>query len=96
MTKLFLGNIPYSFNEKQIADWVESFRFPVESVEIIRDQSTGKPRGFGFVRLKDGQQEPEVIRCLNGQLMGGRVMTVSLVVPLDDGRGRTGTYSRSS
>ena len=85
MTKLFIGNIPNSFDEKQVANWVETFGFPVESVEIIRDRSTGNTRGFGFICLKDGPQESEVVQCLNGQRMGERVMTISST-----------TYSRAS
>jgi cold-inducible RNA-binding protein len=77
MAKLFFGNIPHSFSEQNIAQWVESFGYPVETVEIIRDRSTGNPRGFGFVVLKDGGHAREAIQQSNGERMDGRTITVN-------------------
>ena len=82
MSKLFVGNIPHTFKETDIAQWIESFGFAVESVEIIRDRTTGTPRGFGFVLLKDAERSAEAIRQTNGQRMGGRIITVNTATPL--------------
>jgi|SRR5579883_2647 len=82
MAKLFLGNIPNAFTQEQIANWVESFGFPVESVEIIRDRMTGNPRGFGFVSLRGDTQSDQAIKQMNGQRMGGRAITVNEATPL--------------
>jgi len=97
MTKLFFGNIPHSFSEQDITQWVESFGYPVETVEIIRDRSTGNPRGFVFVVLKNGDHAREAIQQLNGEQMDGRTITVNEATPrADTGSGfrATGTGSR--
>ena len=87
MSKLFLGNIPHTSTEQEIAFWVESFGFPVESVEIIRDKFTGSPRGFGFVLLKAEERSREAIEKMNGQRLAGRPLTVNEAKPLNNARG---------
>ena len=82
MAKLFVGNIPHSFSEINIAQWFESAGFGVESVEIVKDRSTGNPRGFGFITLKEGVRPSEAIQQLNGQRMAGRLVTVNDATPI--------------
>jgi cold-inducible RNA-binding protein len=82
MQKLFVGNIPHTAAEGDLQEWVESQGFPVESAEIIRDRSTGAPRGFGFVLLREQSNVKDAIRLLNGQSMRGRRMTVGEAAPL--------------
>jgi RNA recognition motif-containing protein len=60
---------------------VEAQGFQVESAQIIRDRSTGQSRGFGFVELPEGSKIREAIASLNGQRMGGRVLTVNEALP---------------
>jgi RNA recognition motif-containing protein len=96
MTKLFVGNIPHSSDEQQIAAWVEGFGFPVEAAEIIRDRVTGNPRGFGFVRLKNSHRVSEAIQLVNGQRMGERIITVGEAVPLDSGGNGAAARARTS
>jgi RNA recognition motif-containing protein len=81
MAKLFVGNIPHSSTDMELQEWVQSQGFDVESAQIIRDRSTGQSRGFGFIVLNDGQRLKEAISALNGQRMGGRVLTVNEALP---------------
>lgn len=81
MTRLFLGNVPFTAVEDDIAQWVESFGFPVDSVDIIRDRSTGNPRGFCFVGLREPRAH-EAIQQLHGKRLGGRPITVNDAKPL--------------
>ncbi len=82
MPKLFLGNIPHALSESQVQDWIEAQGFRVESVEVIYDRTTGKPRGFGFATLDDEVEVQNAIDSLNGQRMEGRVITVNRATPL--------------
>jgi cold-inducible RNA-binding protein len=82
MPKLFIGNIPNASSELEIQKWVESHGFRVESVEVIYDRATGKPRGFGFVSLSDEADIQRAITALNGRRMEGRVLTVNKATPL--------------
>src|SRR3989442_15506516 len=81
MPKLFIGNIPHVSSDTELQQWMESQGFPVESAQIIRDRSTGQSRGFGFVALNEEWKVKEAITALNGQRMGGRVLTVNEALP---------------
>jgi RNA recognition motif-containing protein len=60
--------------------WVESRGFHVDSAQIIRD-STGQSRGFGFVVIHEEQKIRDAVAALNGQRMGGRIVTVNEALP---------------
>ena len=81
MTKIFVGNIPHASSDTELQQWVEAQGFNVESVQIIRDRSTGQSRGFGFVVLNEASKIRDAISALNGQRMGGRVLTVNEALP---------------
>ena len=81
MPKLFIGNIPHASSDTELQEWVESQGFQVESAQIIRDRSTGQSRGFGFVVLNEEWKLKDAINALNGQRMGGRVLTVNEALP---------------
>ena len=83
MPKIFLGNIPHAASENDIGDWIQSYGFAVQSVEIITDRNTGNPRGFCFATLADETDAESAVRRLNGGIMRGRPITVNHAVPLN-------------
>src|SRR3569833_3118902 len=48
----------------------------VESVSLITDRETGRPRGFGFVEMSRADAT-RAIQSLNGKDMGGRPLRVN-------------------
>jgi RNA recognition motif-containing protein len=48
----------------------------VESVSIITDRDTGRPRGFGFVEMSRADAS-RAIQNLNGKELGGRPLRVN-------------------
>ena len=81
MPKLFIGKIPHASSDAELQEWVESQGYQVESAQFIRDRSTGQSRGFGFVMLNEEWKLRDAINALNGQRMGGRVLTVNEALP---------------
>jgi RNA recognition motif-containing protein len=79
--KLFVGNLPHASGDTQLREWIEARGFVVETVDIVRDRSTGQSRGFGFVVLKNHSRIEQAITALNGQRMNGRILTVNRAVP---------------
>ena len=57
----------------------------VESVHLVTDRDSGRPRGFGFVEMEDGGEE--AIESLHQKDMGGRSLTVSEAKPRREDRG---------
>ena len=75
MTKIYVGNLPFSANESEVRD-LFSQHGTVESVSLITDRDTGRPRGFGFVEMSRADAS-RAIQNLNGKDMGGRPLRVN-------------------
>lgn len=48
----------------------------VESIALITDRDTGRPRGFGFVEMSKAEAA-RAIQSLNGSEMDGRALKVN-------------------
>lgn len=82
--KMYVGNLPFSATESELRDLFKQHG-EVESVTLITDRETGRPRGFGFVEMSDGAQA--AMSALNGMEMGGRNLTVSEAKKREDSGG---------
>lgn len=89
--RIYVGNLPFSATEQEIREKFEAFG-TVDSVNLITDRDTGRPRGFGFVEMSDGADE--AIQALHQSEMGGRSLNVNEARPRQDrdrgGRGGGG------
>ena len=68
MTKIYVGNLPFSADEASVRVLFEAHG-KVDSVALINDRETGRPRGFGFVEMPSADAQ-RAIATLNGQNMG--------------------------
>ena len=75
MTTIYVGNLPFNATEQDIKALFERHG-TVESVKLINDRETGKPRGFGFVDMPQADAQG-AISALNGQDMGGRPLRIN-------------------
>jgi len=75
MSKIYVGNLPFSATEEAVRA-LFSQHGTVESVSLINDRETGRPRGFGFVEMSR-TDAAKAIQSLNGYDMGGRPLKVN-------------------
>ncbi|MET0280733.1 MAG: RNA-binding protein [Steroidobacteraceae bacterium] len=75
MTKIYVGNLPYSATEAQVRAAFEAHG-QVISVSLPNDRETGRPRGFGFVEMNQADAA-RAIQAVNGQDLGGRSLRVN-------------------
>jgi cold-inducible RNA-binding protein len=75
MSKIYVGNLPFSATEASIRT-LFSQHGTVETVALITDRETGRPRGFGFVEMPR-TDAARAIQNLNGQEMEGRALKVN-------------------
>jgi RNA recognition motif-containing protein len=98
-SKLFVGNLPHSVTDNDLADFVTKAGFQVASAQVIRDRTTGDPKGFGFVELAESTNLQDAIRSLNGQMLQDRQLTVNEARPQRPGfsgsRGGFGSGGRA-
>ena len=76
--RIYVGNLPFTATEDEVRA-LFSTHGPVDSVNLITDRETGRPRGFCFVEMNDGAEE--AIRTLHQSDMGGRSLNVSEARP---------------
>ena len=73
---IYVGNLPYSASEEEIRELFGQYG-TVQTVSLITDRETGRPRGFGFVEMED-EGADKAIDALNGKEMGGRTLRVNI------------------
>jgi len=78
--KLFVGNLSYQATEEDLRELFQQAG-TVESVRIITDQFTGRPRGFGFVEMSTKEEAERAIEQLNGRLFRDRNLVVNEARP---------------
>lgn len=74
--KLFVGGISWDTNDERLREYFETFGDVVEAV-IMRDRSTGRARGFGFVVFSDPAVAEQVV--MEKHMIDGRL--VSAFIP---------------
>jgi RNA recognition motif-containing protein len=78
--KLYVGNIPYETSEADLQQLFEQAG-AVESVRVMRDNATGRARGFAFVEMATEPEAQTAIQKLHEQPFGGRTLTVNEARP---------------
>jgi cold-inducible RNA-binding protein len=78
--KLYVGNLPYQVGESELQE-LFGRAGSVESVTVMRDQASGRARGFAFVEMSTDEEAQHAIRELNAAEVGGRSLTVNEARP---------------
>jgi RNA recognition motif-containing protein len=78
--KLYVGNLPYEVGETELQE-LFGRSGSVESVTVMRDQMTGRARGFAFVEMSTDEEAQHAITAVNGTQVGGRNLTVNEARP---------------
>ena len=78
--KLYVGNLPYEISETELQDLFAQAG-SVESVNVMRDQATGRARGFAFVEMSSDDEAQKAIAELNEYQLGGRSLSVNEARP---------------
>jgi len=79
--RIFVGNLPFSATDDEIRTLFSEYG-SVNSVHLVTDRETGRPRGFGFVEMEEGADE--AIEALHQSQMGGRALNVNEARPRND------------
>jgi cold-inducible RNA-binding protein len=87
--KLFVGNLPFTTDDQALYDLFGASG-TVESVNVMRDQATGRPRGFAFVEMGSEEDAKNAIDTLNNSSLDGRTLTVNEARPKTNNGGSGG------
>ncbi|CAG8650137.1 17416_t:CDS:2 [Acaulospora morrowiae] len=70
-TTLYVGNLPYSFREQDVADMFERYG-RLRKVTVQIDHHTGRNKGFAFVEFEDRRDAEDAFDKYNGTNVEGR------------------------
>jgi len=95
--KVFVGNLAFTTTENELQDLFAAHGLVVEA-NLMMDRVSGHPRGFGFVTMSTPEEAEAAINALNGESIGGRLLTVNVAKPREErsGNGAHREYSGAS
>ena len=82
---IYVGNLPREATEENLKEAFEVFG-AVETVKVIKDNYTGRSKGFAFVEMPAKAEAQSAIEGLNGKDLKGRSLNVSEARPRSEGR----------
>ena len=74
------ATLPYSTTEEELREQASQYG-ELTSCTIIIDRETGRSRGFGFIEMPNEDEALALIEGMNGNNMGGRMLTVNQARP---------------
>jgi RNA recognition motif-containing protein len=81
---IYVGNLSHEATEENLKEAFEVFG-EVNTVKIIKDNYTGRSKGFGFVEMPTNAEAQSAIEGLNGKDLKGRSLNVSEARPRSEG-----------
>jgi RNA recognition motif-containing protein len=81
--KLYVGNLAYTMTEEELRSTFEEYG-TVVSAQVVRDRSTGKAKGFGFVEMAKDEEAQAAIAALDGVEVLGRALKVNEARPKEE------------
>jgi cold-inducible RNA-binding protein len=78
--KLYVGNIPFGASEEDLKKLFLEVG-EVQSVKIVTNSYSGRPRGFGFVEMASQEDAKKAISTLNGKTLMDRALIVNEARP---------------
>ena len=73
---IFIGNLSYNVTGGDLRQAFEAFG-QVASATVIKDEQSGRSKGFGFMQMPLQAESQSAIAALNGQAFKGRTITVN-------------------
>jgi len=82
--RLYVGNLPYKTTDEDLTDLFGQAG-PVDNVRVMRDQATGRARGFGFVEMTTDDAAQKAIEQFHQYELEGRALVVNEAKPRESG-----------
>ena len=80
---IYVGNMPYSMTDAEVKELFGAYG-TVDTVRIVMDRDSGRPKGFAFVEMSNAGEAKAAIEAINGSEVGGRALVVNEARPRED------------
>ena len=84
--RIYIGNLSYNVTEQELREEFAAFG-EVESVSVVTDRYTSRPRGFAFVEMPTKSEGEAAITAINGKTLDYRTLVVNEARPRADSGG---------
>ncbi len=91
---IYVSNLSFNVQDEDLRDYFEDYG-EVSSAKIITDKFTNRSRGFGFVEMPDDASAQKAIKELDGAMVDGRSISVSVAKPREERSNNKKSYSNS-
>jgi cold-inducible RNA-binding protein len=88
---IYVGNLSYEVTEEDLKEAFEVFG-EIDTVRVLKDNGTGRSKGFGFVEMPNNAEAQSAIDGLNDKELKGRTLKVNKARPRTESRGGRGGY----
>ena len=78
---IYIGNLSHGTTESTLKELFGEYG-EIESVKVIKDRFSGRPKGYGFIEMPSNSEADQAIKALNGKRIGGNNIKVK---PADSG-----------
>ena len=85
---IYVSNLSFNVEDEDLREFFAEYG-EVSSARVIMDKFTNKSRGFGFVEMPDETAAQKAIQELDGGMVEGRAIRVSVAKPREE-RSSTG------
>ena len=86
---IYVGNLSNDVTEEELRQEFSAFG-KVDSVSMITDKYSGRPKGFEFVEMPTVSEGQAAMAALNGKSLKDRTLIVNAARPRSDDRGGGG------
>ena len=80
---IYVSNLGFSVQDEDLREYFEEYG-EVTSAKVITDKFTNRSRGFGFVEMSDDNAAEKAIKELNGAVVEGRTISVTVARPREE------------
>jgi len=80
--KLYVGNLSWGVDDASLGDMFADFS--ASDMTVVKDNESGRSRGFGFVTLTNQAEADKAIAALDGMDIDGRPLRVNISVARGD------------
>jgi RNA recognition motif-containing protein len=91
---IYVSNLSFNVQDEDLREFFTPYG-EVTSAKIINDRETGRSRGFGFVEMSNTEAANKAIADLNGGIVEGRTVRVSVANAKESKPARSASPFRS-
>jgi RNA recognition motif-containing protein len=85
--KLFIGNLPYDISEPELLSLFNEFG-EVVNANLVKDNYTGRSRGFAFVEMDSRSSGQQAMESLNKSVYKSKALVCNEAKPKKKGSRR--------